>query len=264
MGATTHLPVRGRWSVPGAWQGGDVRTQTVPLYWKVCLINGAVFLAGTVALLFFPVSVSRRPLVSEAVVLTLGLGVMLVTNALLLRASLAPIDRVVRQMAKVDLLEPGQRLPVGAGGPGGHLVASFNAMLDRLESERSSSDTRALAAEEEERHRIARELHDEVGQQLTVVLLGLKQVQQRALPSSSRSWSWSARARAPGSTTYGGWRASCAPGSSTTWACTARSRRWRRGSPRTAGRRYDARSRPACPRCRPRPSWWSTGWPRRR
>jgi len=176
MGPSTHLrePVgRGRVS--------DVRERTVPLYWKVCLINGTVFLAGTLALLLSPASVSRRALLSEAVVLTLGLGVMLLTNALLLRASLAPIDRVVRQMDAVDLLTPGHRLAGDdGGGPGGRLVASFNAMLDRLEAERSSSDARALAAEEDERHRIARELHDEVGQQLTVVLLGLKQVRQRA------------------------------------------------------------------------------------
>ncbi|WP_244962973.1 sensor histidine kinase [Nocardioides dongkuii] len=157
-----------------------MRTETLPLYWRVCLINGTVFLAGTLALLLSPASVSQRPLVSEAVVLTLGLTLTLVTNALLLRASLAPIDRVARQMATVDLLEPGQRLETGGGGVGGRLVASFNAMLDRLEEERRSSDARALAAEEDERHRIAQELHDQVGQQLTVVLLGLKQVQQRA------------------------------------------------------------------------------------
>lgn len=157
-----------------------MRKQTVPLYWKVCLINGGVFLVGTLSLLLAPVSVSRRAVVSEAVVLALGLTVMLVTNALLLRSVLRPIDRVVRQMDAVDLLEPGHRLAPGAGGPGGRLVVSFNAMLDRLESERLASDARALAAQEDERHRIARELHDEVGQQLTVVLLGLKQVQRHA------------------------------------------------------------------------------------
>jgi two-component system, NarL family, sensor histidine kinase UhpB len=157
-----------------------VRSRVVPLYWKVCLINGGVFLVGTLALLLSPASVSRRAVVSEVLVVTLGLAVMLVTNALLLRSVLRPVDRVVRQMATVDLLETDQRLDAGDGGPGGRLVASFNAMLDRLEAERSASDARALAAEEDERHRIARELHDEVGQQLTVVLLGLKQVQRRA------------------------------------------------------------------------------------
>lgn len=157
-----------------------MRTHAVPLYWKVCLINGGVFLAGTLVLLLSPASVSQRALVSEALVLTVGLAVMLVTNALLLRSVLVPVDRVVAQMATVDLLEPGQRLTTGATGPGGRLVASFNAMIDRLEAERTGSDARALAAEEDERHRIAQELHDQVGQQLTVVLLGLKQVEQQA------------------------------------------------------------------------------------
>ena len=47
-------------------------------------------------------------------------------------------------------------------------------MLDRLEAERGASAARALAAQEGERQRIARELHDEIGQSLTAVLLGLK------------------------------------------------------------------------------------------
>ena len=68
-------------------------------------------------------------------------------------------------MGSVDLERPGQRLPETGDGTARRLVQSFNDMLTRLESERGVSNARALAAQEAERHRIAQELHDEVGQE---------------------------------------------------------------------------------------------------
>ncbi len=157
----------------------------LPLYWRVCLINGLVFVAGTVALALAPVTVSATVLVSEAIVLVLGLIGIVALNAALLRTSLAPLDRLIRLMETVDLQRPGQRLPESGSGAVGQLVRSFNAMLERLETERGRSNAKALAAQEAERHRIAQELHDEIGQGLTAVLLGLKQLSSQ-LPAEVR------------------------------------------------------------------------------
>lgn len=148
----------------------------LPLYWRVCLINGLVFVVGTAALALAPVTVSATVLESEAVVLVLGLIGIVVLNSILLRTSLAPLDRLARLMDTVDLQRPGRRLPESRNGAVEHLVRGFNAMLERLETERGRSNAKALEAQEAERHRIARELHDEIGQGLTAVLLGLKQL----------------------------------------------------------------------------------------
>jgi two-component system sensor histidine kinase UhpB len=51
------------------------------------------------------------------------------------------------------------------------LVHAFNGMLDRLESARRDAARTALAAQEAERLRVARELHDEIGQSLTAVTI---------------------------------------------------------------------------------------------
>lgn len=158
----------------GVYAEPMVRRPSPSLFWSVCLINGGVFVAGTLVLALSPATVSSRVLLEEAIVLVVGLAVIVVVNALLLRSLLHPLDRVRDTMARIDLRQPGLRLDGDEGGPAGPLVHGFNAMIERLESERRVSTSKVLGAQEAERQRIAQELHDEIGQSLTAVLLGLK------------------------------------------------------------------------------------------
>jgi two-component system, NarL family, sensor histidine kinase UhpB len=152
----------------------------VSLFWRIMLLNASVLVAATALLLFAPVTVSVPVLPAEALVLLAGLAAMLIANGVLLRVGLAPLERLTRLMSTVDLLRPGQRLPVTGGGEVAAVVRAFNEMLDRLETERGTSAARALSAQEAKRRRIAQELHDEIGQSLTAVLLDLKRAADRA------------------------------------------------------------------------------------
>jgi len=153
----------------------------VSLFWRIFLLNAVVLVVAT-ALLLGPMTVSTPVLVTEAVILGAGLVVMLVLNALLLRVGLAPLQRLTRAMTTADLLRPGERPGVSGRREIAELISAFNAMLDRLEAERAASAAAALSAQEAERARIARELHDEIGQTLTAVLLELKSVASHAPP----------------------------------------------------------------------------------
>ncbi|MFJ8661940.1 histidine kinase [Streptomyces sp. NPDC093795] len=149
------------------------------LYWRIFLLNASVLLVA-VLLLFGPVTVSTPVLLGEAVVLVAGLVAMLLANAFLLRVGLAPLQRLTRAMRTADLSKPGRRSAVAGRGEIADLTRTFDTMLGRLEAERAASSARALSAQEAERHRIAQELHDEVGQTLTAVLLQLKHAADHA------------------------------------------------------------------------------------
>jgi two-component system sensor histidine kinase UhpB len=150
------------------------RRRTIPLFWRLFLPNAAVLVAACVFLILAPPN-------GRAVILVSGLVVMLLTDLALMRWAFAPLQRLFALMRRVDPLTPGRRLSVG--GPESEvteLTRAFNDMLDRLEDERRDSARRALAAQESERRRVAAELHDEVGQALTAVLLELDRIGRSA------------------------------------------------------------------------------------
>jgi two-component system sensor histidine kinase UhpB len=136
--------------------------------------------AIAVLLIVSPVTISFPIAFTEAIVVVIGLVVTVVANAVLLRRAFAPLGRLAQRMEMVDLLRPGQRLQVVRHDEVGRVVGAFNRMLDRLERERQESGRRVLAAQESERIGIARDLHDEVGQVLTGVLLQLNSIAEAA------------------------------------------------------------------------------------
>lgn len=155
----------------------------MPLVWRVFGLNAAILIAAVVlTVVVLPPHVLAAPAAEEEVaILLLSICLMLALNLLLLRHAFAPLRRLTETMRKVDLLRPGQRVPVEASASEVmELGGTFNEMLERLEAERQESAGRALAAQEGERLRVAQELHDEIGQSLTAVLLDLARAERQA------------------------------------------------------------------------------------
>jgi len=147
------------------------RMSSLPLFWRVFATNAAAMSLAFAGLVFAPVTVSVPVSATEVIVLAIGLVVLLAFNLLLLRPAFRPLDRLADTMRRHDPLSPGERVPVDGEPDVAALAQAFNEMLDRLEFERRESARLALRVQEDERSRIARELHDEVGQTLTGVML---------------------------------------------------------------------------------------------
>lgn len=110
-----------------------------------------------------------------------------VLNSLVLRRRFTPLENLIDEMEKVDLSQPGANLPPGIDGKADseeveRLELAFLRMMRRLEAERRRSSSAALQAQEEERARVARDLHDQVNQSLTGVLLRLEAARAAAPP----------------------------------------------------------------------------------
>ncbi len=152
------------WADPRGWS----------LYLQVVAVNTAILLGAALLLVLSPITVSFPVAAEQSVFLGVGVIVIAVANAALLRLSFQGLAGLVRQMETLDLLMTGERLPARGGRETRALIVGYNTMLDRLETERRESTRRSTSVLEGERRRIGQELHDEIGQRLTGILLQLR------------------------------------------------------------------------------------------
>jgi two-component system sensor histidine kinase UhpB len=124
---------------------------------------------------------SLRDSASIGLVLGFALAATVAVNIWLLSRRFEPLQRLVTEMQTADLSKPPEP-PAVTEGPVEvvSLERTFHAMLERLEAERRGAANAALSAQERERERIARDLHDEVNQALTALLLRLAAVRRQA------------------------------------------------------------------------------------
>ncbi len=105
------------------------------------------------------------------------------------RRMVQPIQRLRDGARAVRAGDLTQRVPVDRPDEIGQLASAFNAMTEELarshaeleqkEALRARLLEQVITAQEDERKRIARELHDETSQALTSLMVGLKVLEQR-------------------------------------------------------------------------------------
>jgi two-component system sensor histidine kinase UhpB len=146
---------------------------------NVLMVVATVFAASAAASLNLELRDDRV----QFALLALSIVLVLLVNMLMLRRRFSPLDRLIERVEAIDPADP-----AAFEAPEDHeavqeidrLAASFRRMLGRIDAERKRSGRAVLRAQEEERRRLARDLHDEVNQALTAILLRLEALSHAA------------------------------------------------------------------------------------
>lgn len=138
----------------------------------VLKILGANALIASVVLLLLGNGIKSTE--EDAIILVAALGIAFMVNAFLVRLALSPLaelERVATSVSKGQFAVRAEPSPV-ADSQLAHLTDTVNELLDSLAAERrriQKLGTEVVSAQDVERARLSRELHDSIAQTLAAV-----------------------------------------------------------------------------------------------
>jgi two-component system sensor histidine kinase UhpB len=146
---------------------------------NLLLVVAALFAASAASSLDLQLDDQRLQFALLAMTVILAL----LLNILMLQRRFDPLEELIRRIEAIDPANPADfEAPDNPVEEVERLAQAFSKLLARIEAERRRAGRLQLRAQEEERKRVARDLHDEVNQALTAILLRLEALTQIAPP----------------------------------------------------------------------------------
>lgn len=172
------------------------RLLRIPLIHKILIANSVIVAAGAVFGTAITVwHVVRFPddphMELVAGFLAVGVVLSIAVNSWVLRLALRPLDRIQQGVDDVRAGTAGVTVDPGPTSDERfeRLAETFNLMVAQLEENTRRLQQlphQILQAQEEERHRLARELHDEAAQALTSLLVRLRLLERAQDPADAQ------------------------------------------------------------------------------